>query len=249
MIWLLLYTLIFGAPEHKTSLFDEKSKKYIKQYLTVEGNRNEALSIIDDYEKRSKEFEKKKKKVWQRNFKVLISDRETDSEELKRFFVEFLDFHKSIDEFTYLSGAKIRPLINEDEWDDIVTAIAENYESKEEKRQKTLDKNLKLASKNASKICSIIDDPDKRTKAKEVIQDFFSQVSIYQRSINEINYRDSQTLRDKYANENDLNAVQQYIRKQQMLLFDIYIISYGELKSLSTEREFDRVVKILEVPI
>ena len=242
MIWALLFALIFSGSE--SVLLNTKVDKHIKRHVESPENKKQLLGMLKDYEKVAKAFRKEKKK-FARELDALNANRDATEEAFSGLFKRYFSRQNEIDRLALKTRMKSQQLIAEAEWENILSDASEVYEKGDKKRDKYISNLQKSISKAKSKAGNIIEDESRKQQIQRVLADFKSAVVDIQLQYNSYNYIDNNLLNSRQSTESELHELQKEINDLKQQFFDAYLNTHMELVELSTEAEWDDVIKAM----
>jgi len=240
MIWALLFSIIFGGSE--SVFLNSKVKKHIKRHIVEKETRKEVLLIIKDFEKEAKKLKKEEKK-WNKELADLNANRTATTGEFKVFFQRYMGTKKELHKRGMSARIEIRDKISPETWEKIIVDAGYTHEKEETKRSKYILKLKKSISKIEKKVGKVIIDPSRRTKVKQVFEEFKNSVIEIQREYDRFNYAENVVLAYYNSTMNDLQKVQDEIDLLHWQLFDAFTDTHLKLVHATTDEEWDKVQK------
>jgi len=242
MLWVLLFTLIFGGSE--SALINAKSKKHIKKHVANKEVRNEVLHLIKSYEKEAKSFSKVKKKR-KKELAQLNEDRSTSRDQFKALFSGYMDSKKKLDQSAISNSFKARQLISDSEWQNILVDAVADYEKNKKKRQKRTAKLKKSMAKVHRAVEKSINEGKRRSQVKQIVDKFELSMVEIQKNYNQINFQDNEVLRNRNSTKEELVQLQRSMNNLWRELFDLYTSTRTEIAELASDREWKTIQKAL----
>ncbi len=240
MLWVLLFTLIFGGSE--SALINAKSKKHIKKHVANKEVRNEVLGLIKTYEKEAKSFSKVKKKR-KKELAQLNADRSTARDQFKALFSGYMDSKKELDQLAISNSFKSRQLISDSEWQNILVDAVAGYEKNKKKRAKRTAKLKKSIAKVHRSVEKSIKEEKRRSQVKQIVDKFEISMMEIQKNYNQINYQDNEVLRNRNSTKEELVQLQRSMNNLWRELFDLYTSTRTEIAELASDEEWKTIQK------
>ena len=241
MLIALIISLIFSGGS-QSFLTNPKIKKHIKKYVESKEVKNEIFELIKNYEKEAKKFDKHEKKLG-KELDKMNSSRTTSRVEFEEFFSDYLDSKKPLQDLAITSGLQTRNLISDSEWELIINALDDDFKQNANKRKKQLIKLKKTIQKIEKKASNVIEDEEKRAKAKEVSIALRDSIISIKNEYDKYNLTESPSLRKRKISEQDLLQIQEKGKDLRMKFFEVYTDTHFELIELTTEEEWDKIQK------
>ena len=242
MLWALLFTLIFSGPE--SGMINAKFKKHVKKYVVEKERKDQILILVKFFEKESKALRKKEKKSMTQ-LAELNTSKTTTTEQFQEFFNQVMIDRTKMNDIKLETRMKVQQLIEPSEWDQIVTASKAYWNKNEKKRAKQISKLKKSFLKTELKIEKTITDPHRQQKALAIVRQFKDEVVRIEKAIDDVNINNKTAMGNLNATESEIAEMIKQIYDLQWQLFENYKTNHLQLVEITTDQEWDKIVKSL----
>ena len=239
----------FSIPKTETKIFTiQKVEKQVRAHITDTSKEKEVTLLFKQAKQEIKALEKQLKSAG-KEFKALQSDKTATSADLNAVFQKSEEVRSSVQKVLVEKRMKLRLLLSENEWNDLmnegINSIAENPNKREKEISKIQKSDKKVLNKVQKALIKNIDDESRQSKA----------LSTYLNFENKVNVLTDESV--AYLKQNDL-AAQQYqadqtslekvftalnsSRKEAMISF---LEMRDELIELTTDSEWKKIARTL----
>lgn len=241
MIWALLFTLIFSGGSQSV-LLNPDFKKHTRKYVENPQNKKLILSHIKTYEKEGKAFMKKEKKMV-KQMEQLNSERTTTEDEFRKLFTNAMTYYKQIQQTGLASRLEIQQLLTEQEGKQIIKASVESWKKSDKKREKLIIKLTQRFEKLNSKINKQVQDETRQGQAIEIVDKFRNTLIDIKREYDKFNLMDNPILKKHDASKSELQTLLDLKNELRWQFYNAYIETHEKLVKVTTEEEWDKVIK------
>ena len=239
MFWVLIFSLFSGGSQ--SAMLDTSAKRYAKKFIVNKESRAEIIDILNTNREDQKAFTSGKS--WVTELKTLNASRATTPDQFNDLFTRYMGARKEWDKKTITNGIKIRKLITEPEWEQIVMAAAGTFDAQKQARERYKEKLEKFHDKIDAEIGKVISNDARFSEIMEVVYALEETMIGINEENNRFNHRDNKTLRNKDSSFDDFLALQEEKNVLLRRLFDSFITTHGKLTELTTEEEWPPVSK------
>ena len=239
----------FTIPKTETKIFTiQKVEKQVRAQINDASREKEVMLLFKQAKQEIKALEKQLKGAG-KEFKALQIDKTVKSADLNAVFQKSEEVRSSVQKVLVVKRMKLRLLLTENEWNDLMQEGLNNIAQNPKKREKEISQIQKADKKVLNKVQKAliknIEDENRQSKA----------LSTYQNFENKVNVLTDESV--AYLKQNDL-AAQQYeadqitlekvftalnsSRKEAMISF---LEMRDELIELTTEAEWKKIAKTL----
>ena len=202
MIISLLIAYLFLSGGHETFLLNPNMAKNVSTYVKNKANKDKIDKIIKSVAKNQEAFEKKTKKVYDKNLVTLNMD---PSSKVSSFNTEYNTFYadlKNLQESYIDSELVVKSLIKPAEWDSIMKKVL--VTPTKDKAQKSFAKqNVDLHNK-ISKACDrAIANKQDQQKAKQYVDEYTAKGDSVASAFLDLNYKNLKNIRSYSATRAD----------------------------------------------
>ncbi len=241
MVWALLFSLIFAGGSQSV-LLNPDLKKHIRKHVENPKNKNQILTITKSYEKEARVFNKKEKKMV-KQMGQLNSQRTTTEEEFREFFTNAMIHYKQFQQKRLECRLEIQELLTESEGMLIIKATEESWKKSEKTREKKVTRLRKQFDKIDSKINKKVQDETRRDQAIEIVDKYRNTLIDIKREYDKFNIIDNPILRKHHATKSELQTELDRQNEMRWQFYNAYIETHDKLVKVTTEEEWDKVIK------
>lgn len=206
MIWILLYSLIFGSSD--SPLANTEFKKHVKKYVVDKDRKGEILDIAKDFKSEIKTLNKVKKK----NFKELHKlngDYNRTRQEMETVFNVIMESRMTYQNTEIDVRLKIAPLIMEEEWEQILDKSLKDWDKGQKKRDKAVAKLTKKLDKLDKVVVKKVAEKETLKKVQVVLSTFRSDLLQIQKAYHETHTLANPVIGNLNATREDLEGYYQ----------------------------------------
>lgn len=218
--------------------FNKNTRKFVEN----KANKKQILTITKSYEKEAKAFLKKEKKMV-KQMGNLNAQRTTTEEEFREFFTNAMAEYKQLQQKGLASRLEIQQLLTDAEGKQILKAS----EDRSKKSEKTREKKVTGLRKQFDKLNSIINkqvqDATRQGQAMEIVDKFRNTLIDIKREYDKFNIIDNPILKKHDATKSELQTELDRQNELRWQFYNAYIETHDELVKVTTEEEWDKVIK------
>lgn len=241
MFWAFLFTLIFAGGSQSV-LLNPDFKKHTRKFVENKENKKQILTITKSYEKEAKAFLIKEKKMV-KQMGQLNSQRTTTEDEFREFFTNAMTHYKQFQQKGLASRLEIQQLLAESEGKQILKASEDNWKKSEKPREKRVIRLRKQFDKLNSKINKQVQDETRQGQAIEIVDKFRNTLTDIKREYDKFNLIDNPILRKHNATKSELQTELDLQNELRWQFYNVYIETHNKLVKVTTEEEWDKVIK------
>ncbi len=173
----------------------------------------------------------------------LNSERTTTEDEFRKFFTNAMTHYKQIQQTGLASRLEIQHLLTEQEGKQIIKASVVSWKKRDKKREKLIIKLIQRFEKLNSKIDKQIEDEKRQGQAIEIIDKFTNTLMDIKREYDRFNLVDNSILKKHDASKSELQTVLDKKNELRWQFYNAYIETHDKLVKVTTEEEWDQVIK------
>ena len=245
-LFTLLTALVFGGNESPFIL--QNAEKIIKKEIQDKDRKKEIQAMMKEYKKEWKALNKTKKKQ-AKSIAKLNKDRNTATEQLAEKFEKFRVQRVELNQKLIDGRIKVARLIEQEEWDKILTDVVQISPKAEKKLTKA---EAKVKIKQDKKLQSIGDeieavfsDPVEREQATQYLLQFEDDIIVFLTSSSKFTYRDQEALQDRSASKEEIAGVIQKLEDYRANVHHSFLELRKNLVELSNEKNWPKLAKAL----
>jgi hypothetical protein len=229
--------LFFGGVEY--FLVDELDRG-IKKYVVEKDRRKEIQDDLKGSMAILKAFNKERASKL-KLFKRMNADRHVAKKDLEKFYD---DRHKERVEFQQKvinERLKIIVKLNEEEWENIVSMSAENVAKSTEKAKKKKQKDPYAGLINS--VSKTVENKDLALKVATLVKNFENKHKAFNDQLKSMNILESKVVQKQDATFEELESMAKAGNNFRKEAFDAFLDFHQNLKNLTTEREWNKIMK------
>ncbi len=202
MIISLLIAYLFLSGGHETFLLNPNMAKNVSTYVKDKTNKDKIDKIIKSVGKNQEAFEKKTKKVYDKNLVALNMDASSTVASFNTEYDQFYDDLKNLQETYIDSELVIKSLIKPAEWDSIMKKVL--VTPTKDKAQKSFAKqNLDLHNRILKACNRAITNTTDQQKAKKSVDEYTAKGDSLASAFLDLNYKNLKNIRSYSATRAD----------------------------------------------
>ncbi|MCD4737094.1 MAG: hypothetical protein K8R53_13705, partial [Bacteroidales bacterium] len=158
-------------------------------------------------------------------------------------FTNAMTHYKQFQQKGLASRLEIQQLLAESEGKQILKASEDNWKKSEKPREKRVIRLRKQFDKLNSKINKQVQDETRQGQAIEIVDKFRNTLTDIKREYDKFNLIDNPILRKHNATKSELQTELDLQNELRWQFYNVYIETHNKLVKVTTEEEWDKVIK------
>ncbi len=238
----ILMGMLFGGGNMSAFVVEDFPKE-VKANVDDKERKKEIISLVKPYEKEFKSVQKDLKKSI-KNMKKLNLDRNASSEDINEILDEATATWKRIQAKGIHTRSETLEMLNDQEWEEIISKSLEEFDKKEVKKQ---EKSFKEFEKNFAKLQANVEneitDPERQEEIGAVFNSFKKVMKNYVEANMNKTIKEMEAFADIDATEEDLNEAFSSIDQARDAFFDGILSLHFDLVNLTSDEEWTSISK------
>lgn len=238
----LITILFFGSPQEIFLI--HKMDKGVKTHVEDKERRKSILTDLKAAEKEVKAFRKKRKKAL-KGFAKKNMDRSLKRADFQKMYDELHAERLALQDRIINKRVTLQKQLTEEEWAPIVENAQDIISKEREKHQKKAEKG-KLKDNYAKleqTIEKTITDPAKRMEIKQIFDKVQVEYEKMKFDLNTVNVSDTERIGSRDLTAEEMKTINQRLNEKRHKSFNAFMDFREELLELTTEAEWDALMK------
>lgn len=238
----ILMGMLFGGGNMSAFVVEDFPKE-VKANVDDKERQKEIISLVKPYEKEFKSVQKDLNKS-KKKLKKLNLDRNASSEDINEILDEATTTWRRIQTEGLQTRSKTLEMLNDQEWEEIISKSLEEFDKKEVKKQ---EKAFKEFEKNFAKLQVYVEkeitDPERQEKIATIFTSFKKVMNNYVEANMNKTIKEMEAFADINASEEDLKAALSSIDLARDAFFDGILSLHFDLVDLTSDEEWTGISK------